>query len=407
MTTQENWPSAGTSRVPYWLYSENDTYQREQSLIFQGKSWSYVGFEAELPNPGDYKRTVIGEKSILVTRDKDGVVYVVENRCTHKGTQLCQTHRGNASEIVCPYHQWSFDLSGALMGVPFRRGVKGQGGMPKDFDPSTRGLRRLKVEIRHGVIFASFSDDVEPLEQYFGESLLPLFDRVFAGREIVVLGYSRQRTPANWKTMFENIKDPYHASLLHVFLVSFGLYRLDNPTRLLTDELGRHSAALSWRGEQVRTTDNADMKSLNEHLKLAGNTMLQPVKEFENYTVAMMTIWPNLIIQQQSNTLAMRQLVPKGPGEFELNWTFFGYASDDTEMTKRRLRQANLMGPGGYVSIDDSEVLKFAADGIRQAPDCEAFVELGGTDWKSSEEHSVTEGPIRAFYDYYRKVMGM
>ncbi len=64
-------------------------------------------------------------------------------------------------------------------------------------------------------------------------------------------------------------------------------------------------------------------------------------------TVVMQTIWPNLIVQQQSNTLAMRQLVPRGPSEFELHWTFFGYADDDEAMTARRLRQANLMGPAG------------------------------------------------------------
>ena len=84
----------------------------------------------------------------------------------------------------------------------------------------------------------------------------------------------------------------------------------------------------------------------------------------------MQTIWPNLIVQQQSNTLAMRQLVPRGVGEFELHWTYFGYETDDEAMTTRRLRQANLMGPAGLVSIDDSEVMRLAqlgADG-RQRP---------------------------------------
>jgi salicylate 5-hydroxylase large subunit len=399
------WPAQGATRIPYRVYTDEDIYRREQERIFQGDSWCYVGLEAEVPQPGNFKRSFVGEKSVIVTRDADGQVHVLENRCSHRGTQLCQQHRGTARTITCPYHQWAFNLAGDLQGVPFRRGVRQQGGMPADFDPAAHSLRKLKVAVRHGVIFASFSDAVEPLEDYLGEAMLALFDRVFAGRKLVVLGYSRQQTPANWKAMFENIKDPYHASLLHVFLVSFGLYRLDNPTRLFADATGRHAAAVSWRGEQKKTDANADIKSLQEHLKLHGSTMLQPVREFEQYTLAMLTIWPNLIVQQQSNTLAMRQLIPKGPGAYELAWTFFGYDTDDEEMVKRRLRQANLMGPGGYVSVDDSEVLKFVADGTRLSPELEGFVELGGAGWQQEEDHSVTESPIRAFYDHYRKVM--
>ena len=258
---------------------------------------------------------------------------------------------------------------------------------------------------RNGVVFASFAADVEPFEEYLGPKLIPLFDRIFDGLELKVLGYSRQLTPANWKLMFENIKDPYHASLLHVFLVTFGLFRADNPSRVVTDATGRHGALLSWRGDQKRTADNADMKSLIEDFRLNDPSMLQPVREFEQYTVVMTTLWPNLIVQQQSNTLAMRQLVTRGPGAFELAWTFFGYADDDEEMTRRRLRQANLMGPAGFVSIDDSEIMAFSQEGLRHRPDAAAVMEMGGRDWKPAEDHMVTESVIRGFYDYYRRVM--
>jgi salicylate 5-hydroxylase large subunit len=407
MDASHQWPEQGLTRIPYWLYTDRDIYAREQERIFCGKSWSYVALEAEIPNPGDYKRTFIGEKSVVVTRDQQGGINVIENRCAHRGTQLCQKHLGNTPEIMCPYHQWTFDLKGDLIGVPFRRGVKKQGGMPADFDMKDHPLNKLNVARRNGVIFASFSREVEPFDDYLGDTMLGLFDRVFDGRGLTVLGYSRQQTPANWKSMFENIKDPYHASLLHVFLVSFGLYRVDNPSKLMTDPAGRHAAAVSWRGEQKKTEDNADMKSLHEHLRLQGTTMLQPMREFEQYTIAMLTLWPNLIVQQQSNTLAMRQLIPKGPNAFELAWTFFGYETDDAEMVQRRLRQANLMGPAGFVSADDSEVLKFASDGSRQAPHLSGVLEMGGTEWATEESHSVTESPIRAFYDYYRKVMDL
>ena len=98
----------------------------------------------------------------------------------------------------------------------------------------------------------------------------------------------------------------------------------------------------------------------------------------------MQTIWPNIIFQQQTNTLATRHIVPRGPGAFDLHWTYFGYEDDDEEMTRVRLRQANLMGPAGYVSIDDSEVMEFSQDGISAFPDNEGVLEMGGYDTETS-----------------------
>lgn len=405
MNAVRQWPAEGTKRVPYWVYSDEAIYAREQERIFYGPNWSYVALDAELPNPGDYKRTFVGDKSVLVIRDQEGNVSVVENRCAHRGVQFCQKHLGNERHFMCPYHQWTYDLKGNLTGVPFRRGVKGQGGMPVDFDLTKHGLRKLAVARRNGVIFASFSKSPPSLEEYLTPQIVELFDRVFDGRSLQVLGYSRQLTPANWKLMFENIKDPYHASLLHVFLLSFGLNRVDQPNRVVIDPTGRHAAGMTWRGEQKKTADNADMKSLLEDLKLNDPSMLDPVREYQQYTIVLMTVWPNLIIQQQSNSLAMRQLVTKGPGAYELAWTFFGYAGEETALTERRLRQANLMGPAGYVSIDDSEVLGFVQRGVGQAPEATGVVEMGGEGWKTEESHGVTESELRAFYEYYRKIM--
>jgi salicylate 5-hydroxylase large subunit len=405
MQQLRQWPAEGVGRVPYWIYTDAELYTREQERIFCGPSWNYVALEAEIPNPGDFKRTFVGDRSVVVARDTDGDVHVVENRCAHRGVQFCQVQLGNNPEFMCPYHQWTYNLRGDLIGVPFRRGLKKQGGMPSDFELAQNGLRKLKVARRNGVVFASFAPEVEPFEDYLTPSLLELFDRVFDGRALKVLGYSRQLTPANWKLMFENIKDPYHATLLHVFLISFGLNRADQPQRLVIDPTGRHAAGMSWRGEQKSTEHTAEMRSMLEDLRLNDPTMLAPVKEFERYTICLMTVWPNLIVQQQSNTLAMRQLITKGPGAFELAWTFFGYATDDEEMTKRRLRQANLMGPAGFVSVDDSEVMAFTQRGIEAAADASGIIEMDGRGWNAEELHAITESEIRAFYAYYRQVM--
>ncbi len=400
------WPSEGISRIPYWVYTDPEIYVREQERIFAGPSWSYVALDCELPKPGDFKRTFIGDKPIIVVRDESGEVHVLENRCAHRGVQLCQEHLGNRPEFMCPYHQWTYNLKGELIGVPLRRGIRKQGGMPEDFDPKDHGLSKLRVAIRNGVVFATFSKEVEAFEDFVGEKMLALFDRVFNGRKLKVLGYQRQLIPSNWKLMVENIKDPYHASLLHVFLVSFGLFRIDQPSKVAMDDSGRHGALINWRGEQKATADNAEMKSLDVSLKLQGTSMLQPEREFEQYTVVMLTLWPNLIVQQQSNTLAMRQLITKGPAAFELAWTYFGYEDDSEEMTQRRLRQANLMGPSGYVSIDDSEMMASSQQGIAPYPNEQGVLEMGGREW-GDEPHTVTESVIRAFWDGYRKTMDL
>lgn len=407
-STPKRWPDEGNCRVPFWVYSDPAIYAREQERIFGGASWSYVALAAEVPNPGDFKRTVIGDQPVVVVRDRDHTLNVVVNRCAHRGVQFCRRNFGNATEFMCPYHQWTYDLRGNLLGVPFRKGLRKQGGMPPDFTLSEHALQRLRVCERNGVVFASFAADAPAFEDYLGASMLSYFDRVFDGRALRVLGYMRQVIPSNWKLMFENIKDPYHASLLHVFLVTFGLFRADQPSAVQMDDTGRHAVLVSRRGEQRPSDGTGEMKSFRADFTLNDPKLLTPVKEFPgDATVVMQTIWPNLIVQQQSNTLAARQLVTRGPEAFELVWTFFGYVDDSDELTQIRLRQANLMGPSGFVSIDDSEMMIFTQAGVGAAPDAGATVlELGGRD-VADTDHMITETALRGFYRYYREVMDL
>lgn len=410
--TARRWPAEGVSRIPFWLYTDPAIYALEQERIFRGPSWSYVALACEIPESGDFVRTAVGETPVVVVRDKGGELRVVVNRCAHRGAQLCREPHGNTTTFECPYHQWTYALDGRLLGVPFKKGFDGQGGMPSDFENAGHGLETLRVAERNGVVFASFSDEVEPFEDYLGDAMVGYFDRVFDGRELRVLGYLRQRLPCNWKLMFENIKDPYHATLLHVFLVTFGLFRADQPSATKMDKTGRHSVLVSSRSAQLggEQTDNAVTKSLRsyrEGFELQDPNLLTPVREFPGAaTVVMQTLWPNLIVQQQSNTLAMRQMVPRGPGTHDLHWTFFGYADDTEEMTAIRLRQANLMGPAGFVSIDDGEVMRLSQDGVSVDVNRSGVAEMGGRE-TDDQDHMVTEAAIRAFYAHYREVMAL
>lgn len=401
------WPDAGVSRIPNAIYSDPALYRRELDRLFYGPHWNYVGLDAEIPGVGDFKRSRIGERPVVVVRNAAGEVSVLENRCAHRGVQFCQRDFGTVKEFTCPYHQWAYTLDGDLFGVPFRRGVKKQGGMPADFNLADHGLTRLRVARRHGVIFASFDAAAPSFEEYLGPLMLRFFDRVFDGRALRILGYSRQRIPANWKLMQENIKDPYHASLLHVFFVTFGLFRADQKAAIQMDEQGRHCVMSSRKGEKEVNEATQGMNQFRESLALKDDRILDIVHEWQTEeTVAMQTIFPSVIIQQQINSLSTRLIQPRGPEAFDFVWTHFAYADDSEEMVRRRLRQANLFGPAGFVSADDGEVVEFSQDGLGHFPDEDCVVEMGGRGTENTD-HMVTETAIRAMYRYYREVMGL
>ncbi|MCP2200559.1 Ring hydroxylating alpha subunit (catalytic domain) [Lentzea flava] len=257
------------------------------------------------------------------------------------------------------------------------------------------------------MIFASFASEPPSLELSLGPTMIGYFDRVFNGRPLEILGYSRQRIPCNWKLIFENIKDPYHASTLHVFLVTFGLFRADTPAAVKMDPSGAHSVLISSKRDAVSAAETAELATFRKDLSLNEPELVQPIDEFDDpHTAVMQTIWPNLIVQQQVNTLATRHIVPRGPGQADLLWTFFGYAGEDPVLRRRRLLQANLMGPAGLVSVDDGEVLQQTQDGASAYPEANYLVEMGGRDLADAD-HMVTEVAIRAFYQHYREVMDL
>ncbi len=409
-----SWESKGTSRIPFEVYTKSETHQKELERLFYKSHWNYVGLEAEIPNQGDFKRTVVGERSVIMTRGKEDQIHVVENVCAHRGVAFCRERHGNKKELVCPYHQWTYSLEGNLLGVPFRRGVRSpegkvNGGMPSDFDLKDHGLTKLNVAVRGGVVFASFDHEVESLEEFLGPTILAYFDRLFNGRKLTILGYNKQRIPGNWKLMQENIKDPYHPGLLHTWFVTFGLWRADNKSELRMDAHHRHAAMISTRGTAGQSHQAAQVtqvSSFKESMQLNDPSFLDIVPEpwWNGPTAVMMTLFPSLIIQQQVNSVSMRHIQPDGRGAFDFVWTHFGFEEDTPEMTDRRLRQANLFGPAGFVSADDGEVIEFSQDSFEVKQKHRTLAELGGRE-VGETDHMVTETLIRGMYEYWRKVM--
>jgi anthranilate 1,2-dioxygenase large subunit len=402
------WPANAMARVPAWIYSDKDLFEREMEKFFFGPTWSYVGLECEVPTPGSYKRSWIGTKQVVLTRDLDGSFNVVENRCAHRGTPVCWKTRGEAKQLTCPYHQWSYDLKGNLLGLPFLRGAMGKGGMPKDFDKKQHGMRKLKVASRGGAIWASFSDDPPPFETYCGPEIMKLYDRMLSGRPLKLLGYSRQILPINWKLYHENIRDPYHATILHSFFVTFGLFRADVDLHNDAPEGGRHELAKTLYSADTKNQKNeasAQMTNIIEGMQLRDMDVVRPIDEFNDGMLANFNVFPSIHIQQHANILSMRHMVPKSVNSMELTWTQLGYADDDAEMDTARAKQANLIGPAGLVSVEDGEVLALLQQNIEAHPDTIQIVEMGGREVNLPSDTMLNEDLLRAFYRFYRTEM--
>jgi anthranilate 1,2-dioxygenase large subunit len=410
MVTAAIWPALDYSRVPYRLYHDAELYRREQERIFQGPVWNYLGLDAEIPNPGDFRATYVGDTPVVFNRDEAGAVRAFVNRCAHRGALVRREVSGNAREHTCLYHQWCYGLDGRLTAIPFRRGIRGKGGMGPDFDMGSHGLRRLRVESVNGAIFGTFSDDAEPLETFLGAPILAQLRRLL-DRPVKVLGYNRQRIKANWKLYAENTRDNYHASLLHEFLVTFGLDRSTQVGGVTMDARHRHN--ITWAeadsdDEEAARQAYAGARVRSNYLTLKEPDLVTFRRErADPLNLAVTTVFPSSVFVQISNSLAIRQIRPRGIDEVEIFQTMFGYADDPPDMVLHRLRQANLVGPAGLVSMEDGEALELAHKASKPDPDSTTVIELGGAGEISDRDYRVTDVPLRGFWSYYAELLGI
>jgi anthranilate 1,2-dioxygenase large subunit/terephthalate 1,2-dioxygenase oxygenase component alpha subunit len=404
---QVSWPSNGNTLVPFRLYTDADQYALEQERIFKGPTWNYLCLAAEVPQPGDYLVTSVGETPVVVTRDQKGELHAFVNRCAHRGSLLCLQRRGNARSITCVYHGWSYDLEGRLTGVAFEHGVKRQGGMPDDFKRSEHNLRKLKLAEFCGLVFGSFDESVPEFDIYLGPEVAARIRRVLKN-PVRVLGRTTQALPNNWKLYFENVKDTYHASILHLFFTTFEINRLNQKGGIVIDDSGGHHVSYSMVD---RTADNADYKrealrSSKDDYRLEDGSLLETFDEFgDGIMMQILTVFPGFVLQQHLNSIAIRQLLPRGIDRSELVWTILGFADDDAAMTERRLKQANLVGPAGYISMEDGAVGGFVQRAVSGLDEDAGLLMMGGSDVRS-QAFRATEASVRGFWKKYRALMG-
>lgn len=403
-----DWPAGGNSRVPYRAFTDAGVRAAEQERIFQGRTWQFLCLADEVPKPGDYKTTFAGETPVVVTRDEDGVLNAFENRCVHKGSLVCLKNRGNAEALTCVYHNWVYTLKGELRSVAFRRGVKGLGGMPEDFRVEDHRMRPLRTAEICGLVFGTFSEETPPLEDFIGPEITQRMQRVL-NRPLRILGFHTQILNNNWKLYVENVKDTYHAGLLHLFFATFRLNRLASDGGVIIDSSGGNHTSYSQRRTIHANAeyDQSKLRASRDDYRLADPSLLDAFDEFgDGVNVQILSVFPNFILQQVENSIAVRQVLPKGIDRTELNWTVLGFADDDEKVTKMRLKQANLIGPAGYISMEDGAVGAFVQRAIPGALDDTSIIEMGGRE-HTSQKTRTTEASVRGFWAAYRSHMGL
>jgi anthranilate 1,2-dioxygenase large subunit/terephthalate 1,2-dioxygenase oxygenase component alpha subunit len=404
------WPTEDNSRVPFRVFTDPELYELEQKVLFRGPNWCFVAMELEIPNPGDYKTTWVGDTPVIVSRDKEGQVRCVVNRCAHRGSTLLFDGSGNTEDFTCVYHNWRYDLAGNLQSVAFQNGVRKVGGMPPDFDVCNHNLTKARVETFHGLVFVTFSDETKPLQEYLGERMSNHIARVF-NRPVKILGTYSQTLHSNWKLYMENVKDSYHASLLHTFFSTFKLNRLSMEGGVRVDGDGAHHISWSKRGtDSAAGTDYekaGELRAVMDDFTLADPSLIRSWLEFEDgITHSIQSIFPTFVLQQIQNSLAVRLLIPRSVDKSELYWIAFGYEDDTPDQFDMRMKQSNLIGPAGLVSLEDGIVGNFIQRGIRRETDKNAVLEMGGR-VVEDQQSRVSEAAVRGFWQAYRTRMGL
>ncbi len=207
-------PLERARHLPSYFYTSPEVFEIEKNRLFY-QDWLCVGRAEEIAKPGDYFTFKVIDEPIVVCRNRQGEVAAFSNTCAHRGVEVAKG-AGNTRAFVCPYHAWSYDLDGKLIGASHMAQAEG-------FDVGSCRLPKLPVGQWGGWIFVSLADQPLPFEQYIGR-----FDREFAFLHPEQCRLATRIVfdlDCNWKFVVENLFDVYHAKVVHA--KSFGKYRDD------------------------------------------------------------------------------------------------------------------------------------------------------------------------------------
>jgi terephthalate 1,2-dioxygenase oxygenase component alpha subunit len=181
---------------------------------------------------------------VVVVKDDDGEIYAFENRCAHRGALIALEKSGKPAQLPVRLPRLELQPPGRPDRRGLREGRQGAGRHAGLFCKEDHGPRKLRMAVYCGLVFGSFSDDVPPIEEYLGDEICQRIERVLH-KPVQVIGRFTQALPNNWKLYVENVKDSYHASLLHLFFTTFELNRLSQKGGVIVDESGGHHVSFS------------------------------------------------------------------------------------------------------------------------------------------------------------------
>jgi phenylpropionate dioxygenase-like ring-hydroxylating dioxygenase large terminal subunit len=407
-------------RVHRRVYVEPEIFELEMARIFE-QGWVYLGHESEVAEPGDYKTVAIGTQPAIMSRDEDGGINVVMNRCMHRGATICQNERGNANYLRCWYHGWTYSSRGELIGVPYPGGFGGR------FDRRKYALvKPAKVASYRGLVFASLSPAVEELPDYLGNAkyYLDLFmDLSPEGALEARAGTHKYGYDGNWKFQMENGVDGYHANFVHqAFFEVQGkrlgrklMHLFSETTPMESKDLGHGHSILDtapkrqvarpvnnlFRGMSSQAATDTYLASLENRF---GKERTSEILGASNVNLA---IFPNLLIIG----VQLRQVIPVSVNRTDVYATPTTLRGVPDEINVARLRaHESFYGPAGGGAPDDVEMFNRCTAGLR----------VKGAEWieltRGLEREQITpegvisahltdEVPQRALYRRWREVM--
>jgi phenylpropionate dioxygenase-like ring-hydroxylating dioxygenase large terminal subunit len=200
-----------TGQISREIFVNDDIYAQEQERLF-ARAWLFVGHESQIPNPGDFFVSRMGEESVILCRDRAGKVHVFLNSCRHRGMKVCRYDDGNTAVFTCPYHGWSYGTDGQLVGVPYFREA-----YHSELDKAQWGLVEVAQLCSYkGAVWANWDPAAPSFVEYLGEfrRFLDLILDGWDGREgqaELLGGVQKWLIPCNWKFPAENFSgDSYH-----------------------------------------------------------------------------------------------------------------------------------------------------------------------------------------------------
>jgi phenylpropionate dioxygenase-like ring-hydroxylating dioxygenase large terminal subunit len=340
------------------LYVDPSVHADEMERIFT-RGWVFVGHQSEIPNPGDWVTRRLGNEPVIMTRDRDGRVHVLANRCAHRGAELCWAERGNSTSFQCTYHAWTFGLDGTLRGVPYPGGFeKRKEDLPLD--------RAAQVDSHRGFVFANLAGGAGSLADHLDVGGRDMLDRLCdlspTGRIDVSKGWIGHRVKSNWKLWPESDNDGYHLNWVHASMVDAAPDTYYEET-VLGGETGNSSRAVDWGNGHVELDFRP---SYQRELAWLGVTR-DRVADYCDALVerlgserAERALWegpphglvfPNLFLGEMNLAI----IEPVGPGEMIHHHTAVQLEGADQRFNRRLLRQSEAaMGPAAFIVPDDA-----------------------------------------------------